>query len=58
MFLDIKIHYAFTYTSGEAIARLAPQVKEEVMAKMIFVNLPVRNLAASTALYVAIGRRR
>jgi uncharacterized protein len=30
-------------------------VKEEVMAKMIFVNLPVRNLAASTALYVAMG---
>ena len=25
------------------------------MAKMIFVNLPVRNLAASTALYVAMG---
>jgi uncharacterized protein len=30
-------------------------VKEEVMTKMIFVNLPVRNLAASTALYVAMG---
>src|SRR5882757_7304122 len=25
------------------------------MAKMIFVNLPVRDLAASTALYVALG---
>ena len=25
------------------------------MTKMIFVNLPVRNLAASTALYVAMG---
>ena len=25
------------------------------MKKMIFVNLPVRNLAASTAFYVALG---
>src|SRR5258708_12895370 len=25
------------------------------MSKMIFVNLPVRNLAASTAFYVALG---
>jgi predicted lactoylglutathione lyase len=31
------------------------QLKEEVMSKMIFVNLPVRNLAASTAFYVALG---
>jgi predicted lactoylglutathione lyase len=30
-------------------------VKEEVMSKMIFVNLPVRDLAASTAFYVALG---
>jgi predicted lactoylglutathione lyase len=30
-------------------------VKEEVMSKMIFVNLPVRNLAASTTFYEAIG---
>jgi predicted lactoylglutathione lyase len=27
----------------------------EVMSKMIFVNLPVRDLAASTAFYVALG---
>ena len=26
------------------------------MSKMIFVNLPVRDLAASTAFYVALGR--
>jgi hypothetical protein len=31
------------------------QLKEEVMSKMIFVNLPVRNLAASTAFYIALG---
>jgi predicted lactoylglutathione lyase len=30
-------------------------VKEKVMSKMIFVNLPVRDLAASTAFYVALG---
>jgi predicted lactoylglutathione lyase len=30
-------------------------VKEEVMNKMIFVNLPVRDLAASTAFYEALG---
>jgi hypothetical protein len=30
-------------------------VKEEVMAKMIFLNLPVRDLAAATAFYVALG---
>jgi uncharacterized protein len=30
-------------------------VKEEVMTKMIFVNLPVRDLAASTAFYEAVG---
>jgi len=30
-------------------------VKEEVMTKMIFVNLPVHDLAASTAFYVALG---
>jgi predicted lactoylglutathione lyase len=30
-------------------------VKEEVMSKMIFVNLPVRNLAASSVFYVALG---
>jgi predicted lactoylglutathione lyase len=29
--------------------------KESVMPKMIFVNLPVSNLAASTAFYVALG---
>jgi uncharacterized protein len=29
--------------------------KEEKMSKMIFVNLPVRDLAASTAFYVALG---
>src|SRR5882757_2464646 len=32
-----------------------PLVKEDVMSKMIFVNLPVRDLAASTAFYVALG---
>jgi uncharacterized protein len=30
-------------------------VNEETMAKMIFVNLPVRDLAASTAFYIALG---
>jgi uncharacterized protein len=30
-------------------------VKEKMMSKMIFVNLPVRDLAASTAFYEAIG---
>jgi predicted lactoylglutathione lyase len=30
-------------------------VKEEAMSKMIFVNLPVRNLVASTAFYKAVG---
>lgn len=29
--------------------------KESVLSKMIFVNLPVRDLAASTAFYVALG---
>jgi uncharacterized protein len=29
--------------------------KEEPMTKMIFVNLPVRDMAASTAFYVALG---
>jgi uncharacterized protein len=28
-------------------------VKEDVMSRMIFANLPVRDLAASTAFYVA-----
>ena len=32
-------------------------VKEEVMTRMIFVNLPVGDLAASTAFYVALGGR-
>jgi predicted lactoylglutathione lyase len=31
------------------------QEKKEAMSKMIFVNLPVRDLAASTAFYVALG---
>jgi uncharacterized protein len=30
-------------------------VKEEVMSTMIFVNLPVRDLATATAFYVALG---
>jgi uncharacterized protein len=30
-------------------------MKEEVMSKMIFVNLPVHDLTASTAFYVALG---
>jgi predicted lactoylglutathione lyase len=30
-------------------------VKEEVMSKMIFVNLPVRDLAKAQAFYVALG---
>jgi hypothetical protein len=30
-------------------------MKEEVMSKMIFVNLPVRDLAVSTAFYLALG---
>jgi uncharacterized protein len=29
--------------------------KEKLMPKMIFVNLPVRDLSASTAFYVALG---
>jgi predicted lactoylglutathione lyase len=29
--------------------------KETLMSKMIFVNLPVRDLSASTAFYVALG---
>ncbi len=56
MSLDIKIHCAYRH-GGEAIARLASKVKEELMPKMIFVNLPVRNLAASTAVLCRIGRR-
>src|SRR3984893_1803735 len=31
------------------------QEKKEAMSKMIFVNLPVRDLAASTAFYVVLG---
>jgi hypothetical protein len=30
-------------------------VKEETLSKMIFVNLPVRDLPASTAFYIALG---
>jgi predicted lactoylglutathione lyase len=30
-------------------------VKEQLMSKMIFVNLPVRDLKASTGFYVALG---
>jgi predicted lactoylglutathione lyase len=30
-------------------------VKEKLMSKMIFVNLPVRDLKASTGFYVALG---
>ena len=30
-------------------------LKEKMMSKMIFVNLPVRDLAASTAFYEAVG---
>jgi uncharacterized protein len=36
------------------IASLAALKKDKIM-KMIFVNIPVRNLAASTAFYVALG---
>jgi uncharacterized protein len=36
------------------MASLAPMKKDKIM-KMIFVNIPVRNLAASTAFYVALG---
>ena len=32
--------------------------KEPVMAKMIFVNLPVSDLARATAFYQAIGARK
>jgi predicted lactoylglutathione lyase len=32
-------------------------MKEDAMPKMIFVNLPVRDLAASTAFYGALGGR-
>jgi hypothetical protein len=32
-----------------------PQERKTKMPKMIFVNLPVRDLAASTAFYVALG---
>src|SRR5262245_3542061 len=31
------------------------QEREELMSKVIFVNLPVRNLVASTAFYEALG---
>jgi predicted lactoylglutathione lyase len=37
------------------IARLVPPVKEEMMTRMIFVNLPVRDLGKSRAFYVALG---
>jgi predicted lactoylglutathione lyase len=37
------------------VARLVALEKEEVMPRMIFVNLPVRDLVASTAFYVALG---
>jgi predicted lactoylglutathione lyase len=56
MYLDVEIHDAYKHRS-EAIAQLARSVKEEVMGKMIFVNLPVRDLAVSTAFYEAIGAR-
>jgi uncharacterized protein len=35
--------------------QLAVQEKENVMTKMIFVNLPVTNLKASMAFYTALG---
>jgi predicted lactoylglutathione lyase len=54
MSLCIKIHCAYRH-GDEAIAQLAPKVKEEPMSKMIFVNLPVRDLAVSTAVHVALG---
>ena len=39
----------------EGMRRFVASAKEEKMAKMIFVNLPVRDLTASTAFYVALG---
>src|SRR4051812_11963655 len=35
--------------------RVEPAKKEPLMAKMIFINLPVSDLARSTAFYQAIG---
>jgi predicted lactoylglutathione lyase len=37
------------------MARPAALEKEDMMPKMIFVNLPVRDLAASAKFYVALG---
>ena len=54
MYLDIKIHSIYLHIT-ETIRRLGAMAKEEVMPKMIFVNLPVRDLAASTAFYLALG---
>jgi predicted lactoylglutathione lyase len=38
-----------------ARTRLAPQEKEQPMTRMIFVNLPVRDLPKARAFYEAIG---
>src|SRR6185437_16993143 len=41
--------------SGETLPRLADRVKEDIMPKMIFVNLPVIDLKASAAFYTSLG---
>jgi predicted lactoylglutathione lyase len=39
----------------EPLVARSSEEGEDMMSKMIFVNLPVRDLAASTAFYVALG---
>jgi hypothetical protein len=48
MFLDIKRHCGYTLDI-DIIFQKALEVKGKPMSKMIFVNLPVRDLKASTA---------
>jgi predicted lactoylglutathione lyase len=43
--------------SGSGLSR-TPSVKEGIVSKMIFVNLPVRDLAKPTAFYEAVGATR
>ena len=54
MYLDIKRHCGYSLDGEEDITARV-RCKEEAMNKMIFVNLPVRDLPASTAFYIALG---
>ena len=54
MYLDIKLHGDYKHYS-ETIPWLSTLAKEEVMSKMIFVNLPVADLARSKRFYEAVG---